>query len=154
MTGNHALLTNFVEKFLGTVRFGNNYFAVIAGYGDVVIGSMTIKKVYYVEGLGDNLFSVGEFCDKGLEKTQVNLQLQGQRVRTDNGTEFKNKTLAKFFDEVGKSSNLSVLQVEEALKKDMEDLFQDFNDEYFDSSKIMKSSTTNVETPINEEVFH
>nr|GFC64178.1 hypothetical protein [Tanacetum cinerariifolium] len=27
-------------------------------------------------------------------------------------------------------------------------------DEYFDSSKIMKSSTTNVETPINEEVFH
>nr|GFA11686.1 integrase, catalytic region, zinc finger, CCHC-type, peptidase aspartic, catalytic [Tanacetum cinerariifolium] len=48
MTGNRALLTNFVEKFLGTVRFGNNDFVVIAGYGDVVIGSMTIKKVYYV----------------------------------------------------------------------------------------------------------
>nr|GFB01742.1 putative ribonuclease H-like domain-containing protein [Tanacetum cinerariifolium] len=46
MTGNHALLTNFVEKFLGMVHFGNNDFAVIAGYGDVVIGSMTIKKVY------------------------------------------------------------------------------------------------------------
>ncbi|GKD60759.1 retrovirus-related pol polyprotein from transposon TNT 1-94, partial [Tanacetum coccineum] len=67
MTGNRALLTNFVEKFLGTVRFGNNDFAVIAGYGDVVIGSMTVKKVYYVEGLGHNLFSVGQFCDKGLE---------------------------------------------------------------------------------------
>nr|GEV43729.1 hypothetical protein [Tanacetum cinerariifolium] len=67
MTGNRALLTNFVEKFLGTVRFGNNDFAVIAGYGGVVIGSMTIKKVYYVEGLGHNLFSVGKFCDKGLE---------------------------------------------------------------------------------------
>nr|GFC52051.1 retrovirus-related Pol polyprotein from transposon TNT 1-94 [Tanacetum cinerariifolium] len=67
MTGNRALLTNFVEKFLGTVRFGNNDFAVIAGYGDVVIGTMTIKKVYYVEGLGLNLFSVGQFCDKGLE---------------------------------------------------------------------------------------
>nr|GFB19897.1 retrovirus-related Pol polyprotein from transposon TNT 1-94 [Tanacetum cinerariifolium] len=53
--------------FLGTVRFGNNDFVVIAGYGDVVIGSMTIKKVYYVEGLGHNLFSVGKFCDKGLE---------------------------------------------------------------------------------------
>nr|GFB31909.1 integrase, catalytic region, zinc finger, CCHC-type, peptidase aspartic, catalytic [Tanacetum cinerariifolium] len=39
MTGNGALLTNFVEKFLGTVRFGNNDFALIAGYGDVVIGS-------------------------------------------------------------------------------------------------------------------
>nr|GEZ21397.1 hypothetical protein [Tanacetum cinerariifolium] len=174
MTGNRALLTNFVEKFLGTVRFGNNDFAVIAGYGYVVIGSMTIKKVYYVEGLGHNLFSVGQFCDKGprrkihrkhhnsktafasnkllyllymdlyglmrvesingkryvlvvvddyswytwvfflhskdeaskviisfIKKTQVNHQLQVQRVRTDNGTEFKNKTLAKFFDEVG-----------------------------------------------------
>nr|GFC09911.1 retrovirus-related Pol polyprotein from transposon TNT 1-94 [Tanacetum cinerariifolium] len=42
-------------------------FAVIAGYGDVVIGSMMIKKVYYVEGLGHILFSVGQFCDKGLE---------------------------------------------------------------------------------------
>nr|GFA51104.1 integrase, catalytic region, zinc finger, CCHC-type, peptidase aspartic, catalytic [Tanacetum cinerariifolium] len=67
MTGNRALLTNFVEKFLETVRFGNNDFAVIAGYGDVVIGSLTIKKVYYIEGLGHNLFSVGQFCDKGLE---------------------------------------------------------------------------------------
>nr|GEX47015.1 integrase, catalytic region, zinc finger, CCHC-type, peptidase aspartic, catalytic [Tanacetum cinerariifolium] len=62
MTSIRALLTNFVEKFLGTVRFGNNDFAVIAGYGDVVIGSVTIKKVYYVEGLGHNLFSVGQFC--------------------------------------------------------------------------------------------
>nr|GEW82843.1 integrase, catalytic region, zinc finger, CCHC-type, peptidase aspartic, catalytic [Tanacetum cinerariifolium] len=67
MMGNRALLKNFVEKFLGTVRFGNNDFAVIAGYGDVVIGSMKIKKVYYVEGLGHNLFNVGKFCDKGLK---------------------------------------------------------------------------------------
>ncbi|GKF25642.1 retrovirus-related pol polyprotein from transposon TNT 1-94, partial [Tanacetum coccineum] len=67
MTGNRALLTNFVEKFLGTVHFGNNDFAVIVGYGDVVIASMTIKKAYYVEGLGHNLFSIGQFCDKGLE---------------------------------------------------------------------------------------
>nr|GEZ27228.1 integrase, catalytic region, zinc finger, CCHC-type, peptidase aspartic, catalytic [Tanacetum cinerariifolium] len=56
-----------LSSFLGTVRFGNNDFAVIVGYGDVVIGSMTIKKVYYVKGLGHNLFSIGQFCDKGLE---------------------------------------------------------------------------------------
>nr|GEV18910.1 integrase, catalytic region, zinc finger, CCHC-type, peptidase aspartic, catalytic [Tanacetum cinerariifolium] len=67
MTGNRALLKNFVEKVIGTARFCNNDFAVIAGYEDVVIGSMTIKKVYYVERLGHNLFSVGQFCDKGLE---------------------------------------------------------------------------------------
>nr|GEZ73538.1 retrovirus-related Pol polyprotein from transposon TNT 1-94 [Tanacetum cinerariifolium] len=117
MTGNRALLTNFMEKFLGTVRFGNNDFAMIAGYGDVVIGSMMIKKVYYVEGLGHNLFSVFFLHSKDeasdviisfIKKTQVNLQLQVQRVRTDNGTEFKNKTLAKFFDKVGISQQFSV----------------------------------------------
>nr|GFB54704.1 hypothetical protein [Tanacetum cinerariifolium] len=53
-----------------------------------------------------------------------------------------------------KSSNPSVSKLSKALKKDLEDLFQDFYDEYFDSSKIMKSSTTNVETSVNKEVFH
>nr|GEX76549.1 hypothetical protein [Tanacetum cinerariifolium] len=57
-------------------------------------------------------------------------------------------------NETGKSSNLSVSQVSEASKTDLEDLFQKFYDEYFDSSKIMKSLTMNVETPINDEVFH
>ncbi|GJR41254.1 hypothetical protein Tco_1216938 [Tanacetum coccineum] len=71
-----------VNGFLGTVRFGNNDFAVIAGYGDVVIGSMTIKKVYYVEGLGHNLFSVGQFCDKGLE---VAFRKSTCFVRNENG---------------------------------------------------------------------
>nr|GEY85928.1 hypothetical protein [Tanacetum cinerariifolium] len=211
MMGNHALLTNFMEKFLGTVRFGNNDFVLIAGYGDVVTGSMSIKKVYYVEGLDgvdlltrdrlSNLYTIAlnevasnsltcllekasspqswlwhqhvshlnfatinnlvknnlvqglpkmkfekdhlcSACEQGkihrkhhksktafasnkplyllhmdlccsirvqtsevrisfIKKTQVNLQLQVQRVRTDNGTEFKNKSLAKFFNEVG-----------------------------------------------------
>nr|GFC01967.1 retrovirus-related Pol polyprotein from transposon TNT 1-94 [Tanacetum cinerariifolium] len=55
---------------------------------------------------------------------------------------------------MGKFSNPSVSQVSEASRKGLEDLFQNFYDEYFDSSKIMKYSTTNVETSINEEVFH
>nr|GFB13119.1 integrase, catalytic region, zinc finger, CCHC-type, peptidase aspartic, catalytic [Tanacetum cinerariifolium] len=84
MLGNRALLMNFVEKFLGTVRFGNNDFAVIAVYGDVLIGSMMIKKVYYVEGLGHNLFSVGQFCDKGLE---VAFRKSTCFVRTEDGVD-------------------------------------------------------------------
>nr|GFA44465.1 hypothetical protein [Tanacetum cinerariifolium] len=260
MTGNRALLTNFIEKFLGTVRFSNNDFAVIAGYGDVYTW------VFFRHSKDEASKVIISF----IKKTQVNLQLQVQRVRTDNGTEFKNKTLATFFDEAeaiatacftqnfliihkhfdktpyelmnkrkpnikffrvfgcrcyllnddedvgklkenvdigvfigyskesdafriynkrtrkihervnvnfdeisemdykqfslepglsnlnetGKSSNQSVSQVSEISKKDLEYLFQDFYDEYFDSSKIMKSSTTNVETSINEEVFH
>ncbi|GKE33325.1 retrovirus-related pol polyprotein from transposon TNT 1-94 [Tanacetum coccineum] len=67
MTGNLKLLTNFVEKFLGTVKFGNDQIAPILVYGDLVQGTITIKRVYYVEGLNHNLFSVGQFCDADLE---------------------------------------------------------------------------------------
>ncbi|GJX04414.1 retrovirus-related pol polyprotein from transposon TNT 1-94 [Tanacetum coccineum] len=67
MTGNLQLLRNFIEKFMGTVRFGNDHFAAITGYGDYVQGNLTICHVYYVEGLGHNLFSVGQFCDGDLE---------------------------------------------------------------------------------------
>ncbi|GJZ90161.1 integrase, catalytic region, zinc finger, CCHC-type containing protein [Tanacetum coccineum] len=67
MTRNLKLLTNFVEKFLGTVKFGNDQIAPILGYGDLVQGKVTIKRVYYVEGLNHNLFFVGQFCDADLE---------------------------------------------------------------------------------------
>nr|GEV38473.1 integrase, catalytic region, zinc finger, CCHC-type, peptidase aspartic, catalytic [Tanacetum cinerariifolium] len=67
MTGNLKLLTNFVEKFLGTVKFGNDQIAPILGYGDLVQETVSIKRVYYVEGLNHNLFFVGQFCDADLE---------------------------------------------------------------------------------------
>ncbi|GJS11772.1 retrovirus-related pol polyprotein from transposon TNT 1-94 [Tanacetum coccineum] len=67
MTGNLKLLNNFVEKFLGTIKFGNDQIAPIIGYGDLVQGKITIKRVYYVEGLNHNLFFVGQFCDANLE---------------------------------------------------------------------------------------
>nr|GFB54581.1 hypothetical protein [Tanacetum cinerariifolium] len=368
MTGNRARLTNFVENFIGTVRFGNNDFAVIAGYGDVVIDGVdlltnnrslnlytialnevasnsstcllanasssqswlwhqrlshlnfatinNLVKNNLVQGLPKMKFEKDHLCS-ACEQGKIHRKhhksktafasnkplyllhmdfygpmrvqsINGKRyvlvvvddylrytwhVRTDNGTEFENKTLAKFFDEVGITqqfpaartpqqngvverrnrtlveaartmltfSNLpsflwaeaiatacftqnrliihkhfhktpyelinkrkpnikffrvfgcrcyllndyedvgklkakgdigvfvsyskesaafriynkrTLLKVSEASKKDLEDLFQDFYDEYFDSSKIMKSSTTNVETPINDEVFH
>ncbi|GJX30365.1 integrase, catalytic region, zinc finger, CCHC-type containing protein [Tanacetum coccineum] len=67
MTGDRARLINFVEKFIGTVRFGNDEYAAIVGYGDYKLGDTIISRVYYVEGLKHNLFSVGQFCDGGLE---------------------------------------------------------------------------------------
>nr|GFC99119.1 integrase, catalytic region, zinc finger, CCHC-type, peptidase aspartic, catalytic [Tanacetum cinerariifolium] len=57
----------FRQKFLGTVKFGNDQIAPILGHGDLVQGAVTIKRVYYVEGLNHNLFSVGQFCDADLE---------------------------------------------------------------------------------------
>nr|GEV15900.1 putative ribonuclease H-like domain-containing protein [Tanacetum cinerariifolium] len=86
MMGNRALLTKFVEKFLGTVRFGNNDFMVFF--------------LHSKDEASDVIISF-------IKKTQVNLQLQVQRVRTDNGTEFKNKTLAKFFNKVGITQQFS-----------------------------------------------
>nr|GEW58878.1 integrase, catalytic region, zinc finger, CCHC-type, peptidase aspartic, catalytic [Tanacetum cinerariifolium] len=67
MTGDRSLLRNFIEKFMGTVRFVNDNFAAITGYGDYIKGNITICHVYYVEGLGHNLFSLGQFCDGDLE---------------------------------------------------------------------------------------
>ncbi|GKB63646.1 retrovirus-related pol polyprotein from transposon TNT 1-94 [Tanacetum coccineum] len=67
MTGNLQLLKNFVEKFIGTIRFGNDHFAAITSYEDYFQGNLIICHVYYVEGLGYNLFSVGQFCDGDLE---------------------------------------------------------------------------------------
>nr|GFA87855.1 retrovirus-related Pol polyprotein from transposon TNT 1-94 [Tanacetum cinerariifolium] len=67
MTGNLKLLINFMEKFLRTVKFGNDQIAPILRYGDLVQGAVTIKRVYYVEGQNHNLFSVGQFCDADLE---------------------------------------------------------------------------------------
>ncbi|GJW50781.1 retrovirus-related pol polyprotein from transposon TNT 1-94 [Tanacetum coccineum] len=42
-----------------TVKFGNDHMAKILGYGDYQIGNVTISRVYYVEGLGHNLFPLG-----------------------------------------------------------------------------------------------
>ncbi|GKF71972.1 hypothetical protein Tco_0208086, partial [Tanacetum coccineum] len=57
MTGHHDELINFVSKFISTVRFGNDHFAAIMGYEDLQMGNILILRVYYVEGLGYNLFS-------------------------------------------------------------------------------------------------
>nr|GFC01949.1 integrase, catalytic region, zinc finger, CCHC-type, peptidase aspartic, catalytic [Tanacetum cinerariifolium] len=45
-TGNLKLLINFVEKFLGTVKFGNDQIAPILGYGD-----LTLHAYFAVEGI-------------------------------------------------------------------------------------------------------
>ncbi|GJX50638.1 retrovirus-related pol polyprotein from transposon TNT 1-94 [Tanacetum coccineum] len=67
MIGNLKLLVNFVWKFLGTVRFGNDHVVAILGYGDVQWGNILIIKVNFVEGLGHNLFLVGQFFYSDLE---------------------------------------------------------------------------------------
>nr|GEV91303.1 hypothetical protein [Tanacetum cinerariifolium] len=272
-TGNRALLTNFVEMFLETVRFGNNDFAVIDGYGDVASSSQSwlwhqrlshlnfatinnLVKNNLVQGLPKIKFKKDHLCsacEQGkihrkhhksktafalnkslyllymdlcgpmrveneaseviisfIKKTQANLQLQVQCVRTDNRTEFKNKTLANFFDEVGITRQFSAARTPqqngvverrnrtlveasrtmltfanlplflwaeaiaiacftknhsiihkrfdktpyELMNKRKPNLKFFLLSEFTTNELIMTSSTMNVETSINEEVFH
>nr|GEV61801.1 ribonuclease H-like domain-containing protein [Tanacetum cinerariifolium] len=67
MTEKCSQLMNFVSKFLGTVRFGNDQIVRIIGYVDYQLGNIIISRVYYVEGLRHNLFFVGQICDADLE---------------------------------------------------------------------------------------
>nr|GEX17019.1 retrovirus-related Pol polyprotein from transposon TNT 1-94 [Tanacetum cinerariifolium] len=67
MTGDRSQLINYVQKFLGTVKFRNDHVAKIMGYSDYKIRNVTISRVYFVNGLGHNLFSVRQFCDSDLE---------------------------------------------------------------------------------------
>ncbi|GJW92771.1 retrovirus-related pol polyprotein from transposon TNT 1-94 [Tanacetum coccineum] len=100
-----------------TVRFGTDQFDPILGYGDLVQGNITINRVYYVEGLNHNLFSVGQFCDADLEvafrkSTCFVRDLQGNDLLTE-CTEFLNKTLNAFFKEQGIKHQTSTLRTPE-----------------------------------------
>ncbi|GJR71346.1 integrase, catalytic region, zinc finger, CCHC-type containing protein [Tanacetum coccineum] len=55
MTGNRSQLTNFVSKFMGTVRFRNDHVARIMGYGDYQLGNVTISRVLLQASLKDGL---------------------------------------------------------------------------------------------------
>ncbi|GJS28386.1 retrovirus-related pol polyprotein from transposon TNT 1-94 [Tanacetum coccineum] len=66
-TSFHGRLSKFVYGVSTRVRFGNDHVAVIMGFGDLQWGNILITRVYFIEGLGHNLFSVGQFCDSDLE---------------------------------------------------------------------------------------
>ncbi|GJW82650.1 reverse transcriptase domain-containing protein [Tanacetum coccineum] len=119
---------------LFSVKFGNDHVAKILGYGDYQIGNVTILRVYYVEGLGHNLFSVGQFCDSNLEvafrqhtyfirnlegvdllngsrsNNLYTLSLEDMMASSPiyNGTEFVNQTLREYYEKVGISHETSV----------------------------------------------
>ncbi|GJZ86256.1 integrase, catalytic region, zinc finger, CCHC-type containing protein [Tanacetum coccineum] len=107
MTGNRSKLKNFVEKFIGSVRFGNDQFGAIMGYGDYVIGDSVIFRVHYVEGLGHNLFSVGQFCDSDLE---VAFRKHTCFVRDMNGTDLLKGS---------RSTNLYMISIDDMMKSSL-----------------------------------
>nr|GFB11948.1 retrovirus-related Pol polyprotein from transposon TNT 1-94 [Tanacetum cinerariifolium] len=95
---------NFVKKFIGTVRFGNDHFGAIMGYGDYVIGNSIISRIYYVERLGQNLFFVRQFCDSDME---VAFRKHSCYVQDTNGVELIKGS---------RGSNLYTISVEDMMK--------------------------------------
>ncbi|GJT80671.1 retrovirus-related pol polyprotein from transposon TNT 1-94 [Tanacetum coccineum] len=59
-----------------TIYFGNDQFALILGYGDLIQGNVMIKRVYYVEGLNHNLFSGNDLLtgNRGYDIYTISLQ--------------------------------------------------------------------------------
>ncbi|GJT20449.1 retrovirus-related pol polyprotein from transposon TNT 1-94 [Tanacetum coccineum] len=107
MTGNRSRINNFVKKFIGTVRFRNDHFGAIMGYGDYMISNSVISKVYYVEGLGHNLFSVGKYCDSDLE---VAFRKDSCYVKDVDGVELLKGN---------RGSNLYTISVEDMMKSSL-----------------------------------
>nr|GEY25667.1 retrovirus-related Pol polyprotein from transposon TNT 1-94 [Tanacetum cinerariifolium] len=107
MMRDRSRLMNCVKKLIRTVRFGNDHFGAIMGYGDYVIGNSVISRVYYVEGLGHNLFSVGQFCDSDLE---VAFRKHSCYVRDTNGVELIKGSCG---------SNLYTILVKDMINKDL-----------------------------------
>nr|GEX22802.1 retrovirus-related Pol polyprotein from transposon TNT 1-94 [Tanacetum cinerariifolium] len=141
MTGNLKLLCNFVEKFLGTVCFGNDQFAPILGYGDLVQGNVKINRFYYVEGLNHNLFS----------ENNNDQAKEGEHVQDD---EFTNPFCTPAQEEAESSSQNIDADVPSQQELDM--LFGPLYDEFFNagsnpSTNILSTSAPSTHTNVNVE---
>nr|GEY94036.1 hypothetical protein [Tanacetum cinerariifolium] len=109
MTRNLKLLTNFVDKFLGTVKFENDQIAPILGYGDLH------RRLSHLNFDTINLLSKNDIVI-GLPKWKFvkdHLCSSLRIVRTDKGTEFLNKTLHAYFASEGINHQTSVARTPE-----------------------------------------
>nr|GEX40538.1 integrase, catalytic region, zinc finger, CCHC-type, peptidase aspartic, catalytic [Tanacetum cinerariifolium] len=100
-------LMNFVKKFIGIVRFENDHFGAIMGYEYYVIGDSVISRVYYVEGLRHNSFSVKQICDYDLE---VAFRKHSCYVQDTDGVELIKGS---------RGSNLYTISVEDMMKSSL-----------------------------------
>nr|GFA15411.1 integrase, catalytic region, zinc finger, CCHC-type, peptidase aspartic, catalytic [Tanacetum cinerariifolium] len=168
MTGDRSRLLNFMKKFIGTVRFGNDHFGAIMGYGDYVVGESVISRVYYVEGLGHNLFSVRQFCDSDLK---VAFRKHSCYVRDTDGVDLIKGS---------RGSNLYTISVEDMMKsspicllskasknkswlwhRQLEILFQPMFDEYLEPpwakrpsspAQVVQAPVTSAGTPLSTTI--
>nr|GEW19031.1 putative reverse transcriptase, RNA-dependent DNA polymerase [Tanacetum cinerariifolium] len=114
-TGNLKLLTNFVEKFLGTVKFGNDQIALILGYGDLLetdgemyMFALTVSQTKpknikeamadsaWIEAMQEEIhqfeqLGVWELVERPLCKNVINMKWLWKNKRDEENTVIRNK---------------------------------------------------------------
>ncbi|GJU42183.1 ribonuclease H-like domain-containing protein [Tanacetum coccineum] len=115
MTGNKDHLDDFKECKGGSITFGGSK-GYITGKGRIRVGNLDFDNVSFIKELGHfNLFSISQICDKqhkvfflatkdetsGILQNfirQIKNQLSHmvKIMRSDNGTEFKNRDMLEF----------------------------------------------------------
>nr|GEX79731.1 integrase, catalytic region, zinc finger, CCHC-type, peptidase aspartic, catalytic [Tanacetum cinerariifolium] len=98
-----------------TVRFGNNHIARIMRYGNYQLENVTISRVYYIEGLGHNLFSIGPFYEADLEvRFQKNtcfiVNLEVQEVTASRAVVLAESIVSTSIDQDAPSSSIPSTQ--------------------------------------------
>ncbi|XP_071741367.1 uncharacterized protein [Rutidosis leptorrhynchoides] len=83
MTGCKEHLVGFVEEKGPSVRYGDNSVAKTIGYGTVIAGSVSFKKVALVEGLKHNLLSVSQIAD---EDCEIRIRKKAESDQSSNTT--------------------------------------------------------------------
>ncbi|GJY68204.1 retrovirus-related pol polyprotein from transposon TNT 1-94 [Tanacetum coccineum] len=119
ITGNRSQLMNFVSKFLGTVRFGNNQIARIMGYGDYQLETLLSQGYTMLKAWNITWFSVGQFVMADLENKWKRYDLSDSMITQDlPGTDFRRQkmkllrpssnTLREWYENVGITHQTSV----------------------------------------------
>ena len=65
MTRNKSLLSEFEEKAVRAVSYGDGNLGQTLGYGNIEIGNVIIEKVALVSGLKHNLLSISQIIERG-----------------------------------------------------------------------------------------
>nr|GEX67393.1 integrase, catalytic region, zinc finger, CCHC-type, peptidase aspartic, catalytic [Tanacetum cinerariifolium] len=152
MTEDRSRLMNFVKKFIGTVRFRNDHFGAIMGYGDYVIGDSVIsREPYSRRGCSNN---ADIMTAKILENYNQQLILEYSLVMHQARKVIESTTKEpdeswKPFTARTKSGSCSSLCT--PINKDLVILFQPMFDEYLEPHRVERpvSPTPAVQVPVN-----
>ena len=86
MTGDMNKFVDFKSQYGGIVRVGNNVACQVKGIRSINLdGKTNTKDIYFVDGLKNNLLSVGQLVDKGyqllfIEKTSCMIKDKYRKV--------------------------------------------------------------------------